>query len=554
MKSASGFALEKIVKSLLPCGLLLLAAPLFAKSPEPIAEISPAESFLAPRVLFPARGGITPLFSADPLFNPAELTDPPEQQTATKSAPEKDGSAESPNEKKSADSLAGFELESAPLAPALTQNAIPDERTDLRRELDELRTEIDALQIEIKKKQDVPDTVKKFSAKAGGMLDWDCVTVDQSLENQERYGDIDNDFATRDLRLWIKGEGYENLDYEVCLGYTGSLSFKNVMLTAKNLPVLGTGRIGYFKVESGLNYASNVYDNTFVDWESLDRTFQIGRRLGVASIHYNEDKSLRFFTGAYTGQNLTIGDGKYANENNDNVGIILNTRLTAVPVFVEGADGELCEVLHLGAGFRWVDPGHDSKTGANRRTSLRAAPVDWLSDMTPLLNGSIDTNSYTVTNIEAAWQKGRFGIIGEGHIGDYNGYDNAYGVSTTGRFLLTPGAYQKYNKNGGCFAGIAVPANMRFVDYDNRTCLEGGGVWEIAAQWAWTDLDMLRDASGSAVYGRMHQYTVALNWYWNPQTRWGLNWIYAKPMTASGGENETDSPLNTLACQLRFTF
>ena len=563
MKIRSAAPLEKALRSLSFCVFLLLAAPLSAGSPEPIAEISPADTFLAPRVLFPVREAAVTPFTADPLFNPSLLKNPvtpdvpaeTEEPAAEEPANAAAEAESTPGQKQTPNGpLAGFELESAPLAPPLTQNAAPADPAGLRRSIDELQAEIASLRTEINKKQDIPDTAKKFSAKAGGFLEWDSVTVDQSLENKGRYGDIDNDFACRDLRLWIKGDGYDNLSYEVCLGYTGSLSFKNVMLTAKNLPVLGTGRIGYFKVESGLNYASNVYDNTFVDWESLDRTFQVGRRLGVASIHYNEDKSLRFFTGAYTGHNLAIGDGKYANENNDNVGIILNTRLTAVPIYSEGAGGELSEVLHLGAGFRWVDPGHDSKTGANRRTSLRAAPVDWLSDMTPLLAGSIDTNSYTVTNIEAAWQKGRFGIIGEGHIGTYNNYDNAYGVSTTARFLLTPGAYQKYSKEGGCFAGIAVPSNMRFVDCKNWTYLEGGGVWEIAGQWGWTDLDMLRGASIPAVYGRMNQYTVALNWYWNPQTRWGVNWIYAKPDSGAEGADETTTSLNTLACQLRFTF
>ena len=419
--------------------------------------------------------------------------------------------------------------------------------------IDELRREIESLQSQISGKQNLPDNSKKFSAQAGGFLEMDAVSVSQSLENKAVYGDIDNDFAARDLWLWVRGEGYGNLDYMVTIGYNGSISFRDVVLNAKNLPVLGTGRVGYFKVESGLNNEQFIYDNTFIDWESCTKTFMAGRRLGIASVHHNEDKSLRFFTGVFTGTNLSFGDNKRANENGDNVGIILNTRLSAVPIYFETEGGELLEVLHLGAGLRWVDPGHD-KLGANRKVSLQAAPLDWLSDMPQLLNGTLDTNSYSVTNIEAAWQHGRFGLVGEGYIGVYNGYDNAYGVSATGRYLLTPGAYQKYNKVNGCFGGIAVPANMRFVDCENWTCLEGGGVWEVATQWAWTDLDMLRDAPNAAFYGRMNQFTVALNWHWNPQTRWGLNWICAKPVSGSGGSETFGTTLNTLACQFRITF
>ena len=465
-------------------------------------------------------------------------------------APETDYLAASPAPaltEESSESKAGFELESSlPAEPAAA--------SDIQRSLDELKEQISSLQAQLEKKQNVPDTSKKFSARPSGQIEWDSVLVDQSRENHAKYGDIDNDFATRDVRVGVKGEGYGNLSYEVTLGYTGCLSFKNVMLTAADLPLLSTARIGYFKVESGLNYAQNVYDNTFVDWESCDRAFQVGRRLGVASIHFSEDKNARLFTGVFTGKNLSIGDKKYANENCDNVGIILNTRLTVLPVHTETADGTLLEVLHLGAGFRWVDPGRDSVTGANNTTTLQVSPVDWLGDMPPLLAGKLDTNSYTMTNAEAAWQRGRFGILGEGHFGDYRGYGSAYGVSATGRFLLTPGAFQKYSKSNGTFGGISIPANTRFVDCENWTCLEGGGVWEIAAQWAWTDLDILRDAPQVSYYGRMNQYTVALNWYWNPQTRWGLNWIYAKPVSGTGGAVETASPLNTLACQVRFSF
>ena len=460
-----------------------------------------------------------------------------------------------------ANGVPSYWTESAAASPAGFESVSAEENASLSaesasvlRSIDELKQQVESLQEQIDKKQNIPDTLKKYGAQAGGFLDLDSVTITQSEENKARYGDINNDFAVRDLWLWVRGEGYGNIDYAVMLAFPGSLAFRDVVINVKNLPILGTARIGYFKVESGLNNEQFVYDNTFVDWESCTRTFMAGRRLGVASIHHNENKSMRFFAGIFTGQNLAIGDGKHSNEDNDNPGTILNTRLSAIPICAEGAGGEIFELLHLGAGFRWVPPGKDSVTGATRRTALGAVPTDWLADMPSLLAGQIDSNSYTVTNIEAAWQHGQFGIVSEGYVGSFNGYDNAYGVSTTGRLLLTPGAYQKYNKVNGCFGGVAVPANMRFVDCENWTCLEGWGVWELAAQWSWTDLDMLRDAPVAANYGRINQYTLGVNWHWNPQTRWGLNWIYAKPVSGSGGTTESSSSLNTIAAQARITF
>lgn len=444
--------------------------------------------------------------------------------------------------------------EDAVLLAAAAEESPAASADDVQRSIDELRRQIDSLQDQMSRKQNIPDTLKKFGAQAGGFLDLDAVTISQNEENKTAYGDINNDFAVRDLWLWVRGEGYGNIDYAVMLAFPGSLAFRDVVLNVKNLPVLGTVRTGYFKVESGLNNEQFVYDNTFVDWESCTRTFMAGRRLGVASIHYNEDKTMRLFTGVFTGKNLSIGDGMHSNEDCDNPGTILNTRLTALPIYRANAAGDICELLHLGAGFRWVNPGKDSETGQIRRTALGAVPADWLADMPSLLAGQIDSNSYSVTNIEAAWQRGQFGLVSEGYVGSYNGYDNAYGVSTTGRLLLTPGAYQKYNKVNGCFGGIAVPNNMQFVDFENWTCLEGWGVWEVAAQWAWTDLDMLRDAPVSAHYGKMNQFTLGLNWHWNPQTRWGINWIHAKPESGAGSAEAVASSLNTLAFQGRITF
>ena len=422
-------------------------------------------------------------------------------------------------------------------------------------ELDELQAKVTLLQKEMERKRDIPDTSRKFSSMVGGMLEIESVTVDQSQANQAEYGDIDNDFGFRDVRIWVKGEGYENLSYNVTLGFTGKLSFKNVMLTAKELPILGKVSLGHFDVETGFNYLHSTYDYSFVEEDSINTTFSFGRRLGIGSVHYSSDQNIRLFTGIYTGKPLSIGDGKSANENDDNVGVLLNTRLSALPIWRQTADGRLLEVVHLGGSFCWVNPGKDSKTGEYRPTTLQACPTNWLSEMPPLLYGKLHTNSYSMTGIEAAWQRNRLGLIGEGFIGNYNGYDNAYGVAATGRFLLTPGAYQTYDKSGGYFGGIAIPENMRFTDEHSHYCLSGWGAWEVLAQWSWTDLNNLADAAADTViYGQMSQYTAALNWYWNPQVRWGITWIYAKPTSAAGKAPEVSSSVSALACQARITF
>ncbi|MBR6480320.1 MAG: hypothetical protein IKT12_01340, partial [Thermoguttaceae bacterium] len=162
----------------------------------------------------------------------------------------------------------GFELE--------TRGA--SDPADLQASLDRLKAQIDALRRELDGKQDAPDTRKKFSARVGGMLEIESVAVDQSRTNREIYGDIDNDYGFRDVRLWVKGDGYENLAYNVTLGFTGRLTFKNVALTAKELPILGNVTVGHYDVEMGMGYLESTYDYTFVEEDSVNTTFSFGRR------------------------------------------------------------------------------------------------------------------------------------------------------------------------------------------------------------------------------------------------------------------------------------
>ncbi len=431
---------------------------------------------------------------------------------------------------------------------------------DLNASLKSLKLDLEKMKKDLEKKQNIPDSSKKFTCKLGGMMSVDTVFINQSELNETLYGDINNGYGFRDIRLWARGEGYKNLSYDVGFGFNNGISIKNVMLTVSDVPIMGEMRVGYFKVESGIGYASNICHTTFFDFDSNTRTFQVARRLGLASIHFSENKNYRLFAGIFTGQNLEInGNKEYAGVNNDNVGLLLNTRLSGVPIYHEDGDGNLLEVLHLGAGYRWVDPGNNSDTGKNNKTTLRCSPLTWMTNMPYLLNGGLDTDSYTTTNIEAAWQKKQFGIVGEGFIGTYDGYDNSYGVTLTSRLLLTPGAYQKYNKSNGTFSEVYVPKNLCFVDYGDYCGIEGTGVWEAAVQWAYTDLNNLQDVHDAGVcYGTLNQFMVELNWYWNPNTCWALNWIHAMPdsMTNNSMTNNTTekSSNDTISCQLRIMF
>lgn len=437
---------------------------------------------------------------------------------------------------------------SAPDASGAT--AADDESlSSIKTAMDELRDEIASMKKELKKKQNSPDTSKKFSCKLGGMLFMDAVMVDQTRENAELYGNVPNEFDIRELRLSAKGEGYGNLSYECTIGVNRGISFKDVFVRANGLPVFGDLRVGYFKVESGMGQLASIYDQTFSEFDTNTNAFRIGRRLGIGSTHFAEDKSARLFLGAFTGRNLDFNyDTKGTTVEGDETGILLNTRVSAVPIYCESGD-QLCEVLHVGASYYWCRP-EDSYR-------LRARPTGWAFGMPYLLTGSIPLgdDSFSTAQAEFAWQRNQFAVMTEGFFGFYEGYDEAYGATVQARYMLTSGAYHKYNKDRGVFGEVYVPDNLSFIDYGNMTCLAGPGAWEVAAQWSYTDMDNLGDLTGASVYyGRVNELLAGLTWYWNPQTRICFNWIHSMPESAHVGSETVKTECDTFLAQMRIRF
>ena len=404
---------------------------------------------------------------------------------------------------------------------------------------------------DLKKKQNSPDPNGKFNCKLGGMAFFDALAVSQDDANRALYGDVENEFMVRDVRLTAKGQGYGFLDYEVTLGFNSGISFKDIYLSAKNLPLTGDTKVGYFKVESSMGYMFSIFDQTFADFDTNTYSFRIGRRLGVGSTHYANDQRARLFLGAFTGKNLDVDNDAAAVED-DNAGIILNTRVSAVPLYCESSDGKLLEVFHVGSSFYWCS--------MEENVRLRNRPTGWTYGMKQLMDGVLENcDDYSIAEFELAWQKRQFGVQAESYFGFYDGYDNAYGVNLLGRCLLNPDAYKVYNKERGAFGEVYVPENLRFVDYENCTCLAGPGVWEVAGQWSWTDMDNLsdgvaRNAGNPLYYGRVSEFAAALNWYWNPQTRFSFEWIHTDADTAQGRGSRVKNDCDSVIAQARFRF
>ncbi|MBR3218716.1 MAG: hypothetical protein IKF77_02245 [Thermoguttaceae bacterium] len=417
---------------------------------------------------------------------------------------------------------------------------------ELRAAIDDIKNQLSSLEADLKKKQDKHDSSKRFSYKVGGTLIMDAMQLSQSDASRAVCGQIDNRTQVRDARVSIKGEGYNFLSYGVTFGINKEeVNFKEVIVTAKDLPLFGDLTVGHFWIDSNMGYTQAIYDTPVADFDCNTNTFGAGRKLGIGSNYYTADKQGHLLLGIFTGKGL---DSKTACAESDS-SILFNARATAVPIYRRCGDDYLDEVLHVGAAYYWtrLDP--------DGQMNLRLRPTGWNYSMPYLLGGKVTLDDYSVAEAEVAWQKGGFAVQAEGFLGCYDGLDNATGATLVSRLMLTPGAFHEYDKTIGCFEKVVVPEELRFVDFENCKYFEGYGAFEAVCQYSHTDLNNLADAGGDLVYGTYGELIAGLNWFWNSQTRWSFNWVHAMPHSAGGGTAEKQNrDSDTFISQVRIKF
>lgn len=461
------------------------------------------------------------------------------------------GIKEFPAQNEAVSSTGGNFINASNPAVALPGQTSNDPLTDLQNSMTALQKELEGMKKDLSKEKEAA-AKKKATLKLGGDLLMDTVLVEQSDANRNLYGNVDNQYQIRDVRLCAIGQVMNNVNYEFTVAFQRNIAFKNVLFNIKDLPYLGNTTLGYFKVETGIGHLEGIYDTVFSDFDSNTYAFRVGRRFGIGSAHYFNDQQIRWFNGIFIGQDFSFSDTKeLAAVSDDHAGIILNTRLSGTPIYCENAEGQLLEILHLGGSFMWCDP----NGGVNNKYNLRWRPNAWSNNMAYQMNGNINlgTGTYSLGQAEAAWQRGEFGVVSEFFAANYSNFDSAYGFTLTGRYFLTKGAYHSYKKETGVFGGVKIPEDCQLIDYGNRRCFQSTGAWEIAEQWSWTDMNNLKDIPG-ARYGEANSFTTALNWYWCNNARLSLNYTYTALNSALVGFAKEDSSNNTIEMQMRARF
>jgi phosphate-selective porin OprO/OprP len=394
----------------------------------------------------------------------------------------------------------------------------------------------------------------KFKNKWGGRIMLDGVMwADQNAPSLIGYDDQQNYVEFRRIRLFAEGDGYGVFTYKVQLEFEpegdGSLlgdsvadgnlgilepyvSLKDVYLGANELPFFGTVLIGNQKEAFSLEELTSSKYITFMERALPNAAFVPARRTGIASYNYTEDERWTLAYGAFFNEPWIALRKEIVD---DRQGIDIPIRVTWCPIYE--ADGR--GVLHLGAGYLYRDD-RNNALRLNARPEIHEnhkGHQEFISSSSYWLDtGTMAVDDWHTMNLEAAVVYGPLSFQTELFYANTNNIGNAdqdfYGAYAYGSWFLT-GENRVYRRTRGSFYRVKPNTNFWFVRTVDGTDF-GWGAWELAARWSYLQLDPTFRSDNEQ--GILHDFTLGVNWYWNPHMRMMFNYIH--PWSSIRGSND----------------
>ena len=358
---------------------------------------------------------------------------------------------------------------------------------------------------------------EQFKLRIGGriMNDWAFVEADDSLvESLGALGTFVRDGTEfRRARLYAAGVLYDRFEYRAEFDFADRFAnFRDVYVSLRDVPLLGTLKAGHFKEPFGLEALTSSNHITFLE-RSAGASFAPSRNTGIAFQNSVAEGRISYSAGVFR-QSLNAGDSVGSGGPN------LTARVTGLPVYADGGR----KLLHVGAAYSHQGTPLGVALFGSRPEAHLLPPFV----LTPLL----ETSSYDMVGLEAAAVAGPFSVQSEymkSYVDSVSGGDPTFsGFYVLGSFFLT-GEHRRYWHGGGAFDRVR--PNRSFLD-------EGGiGAWEIAVRYSQLDLND-RLVRG----GEMKNFTFGVNWYVNPYSR--IMWNYVR--------SEVEDTGNADILQMRF--
>lgn len=406
-----------------------------------------------------------------------------------------------------------------------------------------------------------------FNMHIGGWMQWDNVWFDQSDSLKAApiartagntvgfaggvagggIGDLQDGEFFRRIRTFFEGNFWENGEYRLILALEND-QFQTVGLDefwvgAKDLPILGTVRLGHVKTPMGLEGDMTASSRCMTFME---------RSIYSEAIELNQN----FVTGLWVGDNyldqrVTWSGSVFRPDDFSSTGAYFGDsqggvqgRLTCLPWY----ENEGRDLLHLGlsGGVRTNDVNSSFRRFQLRaRQTLRdddpAGGVTGADNNRFIDTGVITAHDQELLGTELLWIRGPFSFQAEygwnfvnGAIAGTNAIAPAQDLTFNGgyaqvAYTLT-GENRSYDRRMGTldryYYGSGGPFGNAYWIRDDEGYLHcGTGAWEIAARYDYTDLNS-GTGTGRIVGGIASGFTLGLNWYLNNNFNVMFDWVY----------------------------
>lgn len=336
--------------------------------------------------------------------------------------------------------------------------------------------------------------------------DFTWATQDDDLEDSS-IGHLEDGARFRRMRFGLSGSMHRRYEWKIAFDFAqgdADLSDAYVGITGISDFLYGI-RVGNVKEPTTIEFMSSAKFTTFVE-RGLPFALVPGRNVGLLFYGNAFDQRMSWQAGVFRdtdafADSSAVGTGPTALEDGKYVGTI---RVAGTPIYENKGE----TVLHLGAWFRFANPGGDQFDVA-ARPEVRISPNF-------LRTGTFSTDDFVTAGGEIALVIDSFSVQSDVLLADFSGADSGdpeptfWGYYVEASFFLT-GERRNYKTRMGTFDRIRPASNF----WDDAG---GSGAWQVAARFS--QLDLSDDGVDG---GRLSDITVGINWYPTPNHRWLLD-------------------------------
>jgi phosphate-selective porin OprO/OprP len=397
-----------------------------------------------------------------------------------------------------------------------------------------------------KKKEDA----KKPSLVISGQMQADQVYFGQDPVGRASVGDLQDGAQFRRLRIGARGTAFEVIDYSLGVDFAlaNQPSYLDNYVEWKQLPWLQNVRVGHYFEPFSLERVTQNRNNTFME-RSLVDTFAPARNMGVMTYGTTENELATWAIGTFRTNSDNIGNDSFDS------GQALTMRGTWLPWWDEPSDGRF--YLHLGAAYSYRATSQNQVRFRNTPEIRKQQPASVFGPVGPpspsnyinnapgpfapifVDTGNIPARNFSLFDPEFALILGPLSLQSEyafasvEQIGGPSLFFNGYMAQVS--YFLT-GEHRPYDRTLGIHKRLEPFEDFFRVRTKSQGIQTGLGAWEVAARFSNIVLND-KNIQGN----NLTDFTIGLNWYLNPYTRWKFNYIRAFLQDERKGNSLTDA-------------